>query len=193
MLCLLSAGAEAGSAQDYNRPREGYSSGSIGFSLRGARFYTGRTYYTKQDVWLCHFCNLARAQQIAQQKKRSQAVAAAVLIIGLLAFAVVQISQISQARRTEPNIQQSQANLVQDSAKQAVPSPNETISVQNRLIELGYLAGTADGAWGPRSRTALRAFKVANGLVADDKWDEPASKRLFSTAAARAPAPTAGR
>jgi peptidoglycan hydrolase-like protein with peptidoglycan-binding domain len=103
------------------------------------------------------------------------------------------VIQISQAQRTGPDIQQSQANPGQDLAKQDVPSPKETISVQNRLIELGYLAGTADGAWGPRSRTALRAFKVANGLAADDTWDKLASERLFSAAAARAPAPTAGR
>jgi len=113
---------------------KGYSSGSIGFSLRGARFYTGRTYYAKQDVWLCHFCYLARAQQIAQQKKR--AVAAAALIVGVLVLAVVlQQSQASNQASAVP-ARNPTADLVQDSAKQAVPLPYETTVVQNRLIEL---------------------------------------------------------
>jgi hypothetical protein len=154
----------------------GHSSGGFRFGLRGASFYTGRTYYAKQDVWVCHDCYLAK------RNVNRRAVAVGVLLAG-----VVLVVQISQAGRTERDIQQSQAT------NQASAAPKETISVQNRLIELGYLAGTADGAWGPRSRTALRAFKVANGLAADDKWDEFASKRLFSAAAARAPAPTAGR
>jgi peptidoglycan hydrolase-like protein with peptidoglycan-binding domain len=105
---------------------------------------------------------------------------------------VLQQSQASNQASAVP-ARNPTADLVQDSAKQAVPSPKQTIGVQNRLIELGYLAGTADGAWGPRSRTALRAFKVANGLAADDTWDKLASEQLFSAAAARAPAPTAGR
>jgi Putative peptidoglycan binding domain len=128
----------------------GHSSGGFRFGLRGASFYTGRTYYAKQDVWVCHDCYLAK------RNVNRRAVAVGVLLAG-----VVLVVQISQAGRTERDIQQSQAT------NQASAAPKETISVQNRLIELGYLAGTADGAWGPRSRTALRAFKVANGLAAE--------------------------
>src|SRR5262245_59016721 len=40
--------------------------------------------------------------------------------------------------------------------------PDDTIVVQGRLIDLGYLIGTPDGLWGNKSRQALRAFKAAN-------------------------------
>src|SRR5262249_37566675 len=71
------------------------------------------------------------------------------------------------------------------------PSPGDFMAAQNRLIELGFLKGPADGVWGPKSRMALRAFKIANGLAADDKWDDLVSGRLYSTKAARSPLPLA--
>jgi Uncharacterised protein family UPF0547/Putative peptidoglycan binding domain len=69
--------------------------------------------------------------------------------------------------------------------------PSDIKAVQNRLLELGFLAGPAGGVWGTKSRMALRAFKIANGLAADDKWDDLASGRLYSTQAARSPLPLA--
>jgi hypothetical protein len=71
------------------------------------------------------------------------------------------------------------------------PPPSDILAVQNRLIELGFLNGPADGVWGPKSRMALRAFKTANGLTGDDKWDDLASGRLYSTQAARSSLPLA--
>ena len=52
--------------------------------------------------------------------------------------------------------------------------------VQQRLIDLGYLFGAADGAWGPRSRKALQDFRVANGIGDNDTWDEATQERLFT-------------
>jgi hypothetical protein len=52
--------------------------------------------------------------------------------------------------------------------------------VQQRLMRFGYLAAAAPGPWGPRSREALRAFKVAHQLGADDVWDEGTERVLFS-------------
>ena len=69
--------------------------------------------------------------------------------------------------------------------------PGDIMAAQNRLIELGFLAGPSDGVWGTKSRMALRAFKIANALAADDKWDDLVSSRLFSTQAARSPLPLA--
>src|SRR5262249_20479794 len=43
--------------------------------------------------------------------------------------------------------------------------------VQQRLIELGFLFGTADGNWGSRSRRALRDFRGSQGLANNDTWD----------------------
>jgi hypothetical protein len=71
------------------------------------------------------------------------------------------------------------------------PPPSDIMAAQNRLIELRFLKGPADGVWGAKSRMALRAFKTANGLIADDKWDELVNGRLYSTQAARSPLPLA--
>jgi hypothetical protein len=71
------------------------------------------------------------------------------------------------------------------------PPPSDLRAAQNRLIELRFLAGPPDGVWGTKSRMALRAFKIANGLAADDKWDDLVSSRLYSTKAARSPLPLA--
>ena len=71
------------------------------------------------------------------------------------------------------------------------PPPSDIKATQKRLIELGFLAGSADGVWAAKSRIALRAFKIANGLAADDKWDDLVSGRLYSTRAARSPLPLA--
>ena len=43
----------------------------------------------------------------------------------------------------------------------------DVLRMQNRLIELGYAAGTADGKYGPATITALRAFQLLNDLEAD--------------------------
>src|SRR5215471_15908153 len=40
--------------------QSGRSSGGVGFGLRGFRLYSGRTYYRKKEIWLCHDCYLAR-------------------------------------------------------------------------------------------------------------------------------------
>jgi hypothetical protein len=80
--------------------------------------------------------------------------------------------------------------LLQDTNK-SNPPPGDIMAAQNRLIELGFLAGPSDGVWGTKSRMALRAFKIANALTADDKWDDLVSSRLYSTRAARSPLPLA--
>jgi hypothetical protein len=71
------------------------------------------------------------------------------------------------------------------------PPPVDIMAAQNRLIKLRFLAGPADGVWGTKSRMALRAFKIANGLAADDKWDDLVSGRLYSTQAVPSPLPLA--
>ena len=76
-------------------------------------------------------------------------------------------------------------------ANESHPPPGDIKAAQNRLIELGFLAGPSDGVWGTKSRMALRAFKIANALTADDKWDDLVSSRLYSTRAARSPLPLA--
>jgi peptidoglycan hydrolase-like protein with peptidoglycan-binding domain len=79
---------------------------------------------------------------------------------------------------------------LQGANKLSLP-PDDIMAAQNRLIELGFLAGPSDGVWGTKSRRALRGFKIANGLTADDKWDDLVSGQLYSTKAARSPLPLA--
>lgn len=58
-------------------------------------------------------------------------------------------------------------------------------AVQKRLLELGFFRGPVNGVWGPQSRSALRAFKVANSLPADDIYDGATAGKLGSPAAIR--------
>ena len=58
--------------------------------------------------------------------------------------------------------------------------------IQQRLTELGYYTARGDGAWGIASRSALRNFKVANGLPDDDEWNAMAETVLFDEQAVRA-------
>jgi Putative peptidoglycan binding domain len=62
--------------------------------------------------------------------------------------------------------------------------------VQQRLIELGFLFGTADGAWGARSRKALQDFRMANGLGDGDTWDEATQERLLTASDVTAATPS---
>jgi hypothetical protein len=52
--------------------------------------------------------------------------------------------------------------------------------VQERLIYLGYLRGTADGIWGARSQAALREFRRQQGMGNNDRWDLATQQWLMS-------------
>ncbi len=56
-------------------------------------------------------------------------------------------------------------------------------SMQTRLIELGYLTGTADGVFGTSTAEAVYYFQKNNGLVRDSIAGADTLKKLFSTAA----------
>ncbi|MGN0755171.1 MAG: peptidoglycan-binding protein [Aristaeellaceae bacterium] len=58
--------------------------------------------------------------------------------------------------------------------------------LQNRLIELGYLKGTADGTFGTTTQTAVKAFQKANGLTVDGVAGTNTYKKLFSDSAIEA-------
>lgn len=58
-------------------------------------------------------------------------------------------------------------------------------SVQERLVELGYLQGIADGVWGRQSQEALRAFKVRAKLGNDSFLSADTEKLLFAAQAPR--------
>ncbi len=66
---------------------------------------------------------------------------------------------------------------------------NEVKSLQQRLIQLGYLLGKADGNFGSGTAAALKAFQKANGLLQDGVAGATTLSKLYSTTAS--PAPTA--
>ena len=61
--------------------------------------------------------------------------------------------------------------------------------LQTRLIELGYLTGTADGRFGSATQTALMAFQSAAGLSADGVAGQTTQNRLYASDAPVASAP----
>ena len=60
--------------------------------------------------------------------------------------------------------------------------------VQQRLIDLGYLDGIADGIIGPRSSDAMKLFQRMNGLPVNGKADAATLALLFSDDALALPA-----
>ena len=71
-------------------------------------------------------------------------------------------------------------------------SGDDVRRMQNRLIELGYLDGRADGDFGDATEAAVRAFQARNGLTADGKAGTATLNKLYSSSAKKAAAaPTA--
>ena len=71
------------------------------------------------------------------------------------------------------------ANTVTTSQQLDLGEIENARRVQQRLIDLGFLSGAADGIWGQGSRRALREFRAANGIGEDDTWDEATQERLL--------------
>ncbi len=65
-------------------------------------------------------------------------------------------------------------------ASGAVGDPVRTL--QTALSELGYYAGSADGAFGEATRSAVMAFQTANGLYASGEADAAVRARLYGGA-----------
>ena len=68
------------------------------------------------------------------------------------------------------------------------PATATAKDVQQRLIDLGYLQGAADGVIGPKSTDALKLFQRLNGLKADGKPGDATLEALFSAGAIALPA-----
>ncbi len=65
-------------------------------------------------------------------------------------------------------------------------SGEDVAYMQRRLIELGYLSGTADGKFGAGTLAAVKAFQKANGLVVDGVAGTKTYGVLLSDAAIKA-------
>ena len=63
----------------------------------------------------------------------------------------------------------------------------EVKRMQQRLKDLGYLKGAADGDFGEATEAAVRAFQANNGLTVDGKAGSATLAKLYSSSAKRAP------
>ena len=75
---------------------------------------------------------------------------------------------------------------------QGMKDNDEVERMQRRLIELGYLAGGADGDFGPNTAKALKAFQEQAGLTADGIATEAVLDVLYADDAPAAPAAGTG-
>lgn len=66
-----------------------------------------------------------------------------------------------------------------DQALSSGDTGQSVLAMQERLIELGYYAGKADGVFGDGTRRAVTAFQTANGLYANGEADRAVLWRLF--------------
>ena len=69
-------------------------------------------------------------------------------------------------------------------------SGTQVLYLQQRLIELGYLSGTADGDYGSRTETAVEKFQQQAGLPVTGKATAATQEILFSYNAPYAPVET---
>ena len=76
-------------------------------------------------------------------------------------------------------------------ATRSIAHTAQVAEIQRQLALLGYFSDSANGAWSQRSREALQAFKEANSLPADSRWNGETEAVLFSGSAK--PAHFAGR
>ncbi|MDR1570245.1 MAG: peptidoglycan-binding protein [Oscillospiraceae bacterium] len=66
------------------------------------------------------------------------------------------------------------------------------VALQERLYELAYLSGSADGQYGAETQQAVRAFQQNHGLSVTGVADETTQRRLYSSEAAPMATPPTG-
>lgn len=67
---------------------------------------------------------------------------------------------------------------------------DEVKEIQERLIELGYLSGSADGIFGAQTEAAIRSFQEMNGLGITGIATAMVVEKMLSKQAVSAPEPT---
>ena len=84
--------------------------------------------------------------------------------------------------QSEHGLQQTEA--LDDATMQALYQLTEELrdarSIQQRLIDLGYMRGGADGIFGEKSKAALKQFQGIHGLEATGLPDDDTRAKLFS-------------
>ena len=75
--------------------------------------------------------------------------------------------------------------------EETVAKVHPALEAQQRLLDLGYLTGKADGQFGARSQNALKLFQQIHGLKATGGLDEATDTLLFAEDAEALPEPLA--
>ena len=91
-----------------------------------------------------------------------------------------------QAFAVPPPPEEPAADPTNSEVRRKLSEKDGATQVQQRLIELGYLSGAADGRWGPQSRRALLEFKQRTQLENGDSWDVDTEHALFTDSAMHA-------
>ena len=115
-----------------------------------------------------------------------------------MATATVDISAIGNPQQAitnvTPQIIVSNATATPSSTSGTLKNGSTGAAVkkmQQRLKELGYLKGSADGDFGEATETAVKNFQANNGLTVDGKAGNATLNKLYSDSARKAPATTA--
>ncbi|MFA9443722.1 L,D-transpeptidase family protein [Egicoccus sp. AB-alg6-2] len=76
--------------------------------------------------------------------------------------------RLVQERLEQERLEQEEAARAEEEARREAEERRErTVQAQQRLQELGYLVGAADGAQGQQTTAAVMAFQAVNGLQVD--------------------------
>jgi len=65
-------------------------------------------------------------------------------------------------------------------------SGSDVVSIQSRLIDFGFLSGTADGIYGPQTENAVIVFQVKNGLNPTGIVDDATYEKLLGSSGIKA-------
>ena len=68
----------------------------------------------------------------------------------------------------------------------------QVVALQERMSELGYMKGSADGNYGSATEDAVRSFQKANGITDTGAADEATQRRAYSAGAIPMSTPPAG-
>lgn len=120
---------------------------------------------------------LIHGEEAHRRKARERLVALGYLDAAAEEITIESIRKFQQANGMEPTGELDEATLAQMASGDA---KSDIARVQERLIELGYLQGAADGKFGEGSKAALKLFQQANGLEVTGELDDVSREAALS-------------
>lgn len=105
----------------------------------------------------------AEAERLAAEEAAEEAAAAEAAEAARQAEEDAEAERLAEERRAEEEA----AEAAAEAERQAAAEQQELVDAQQRLIDLGYLVGAADGEIGQQTASALMAFQAVQGLSVD--------------------------